>query len=344
MSEVSVDLSVVIGAKKLCLNAEKEMKNAVSLLSNCMGSVLESWKDQKAKEFESIVNQCIVSLRQPLNDLHRCTIYLQRLGKALEEYDSISFSVSSNAINNSSEASESSFLGDLLASARNRSAIRSSVSSASNSIPRNLSHTQYGFEMMAVNGEECRMYNKPYDTANILIRNQGENSRNMSGTCGLCQCVNQLRMAGVSNVTEDDIINVALGCSSNVRANLDINNPEFGERGGTTVAGRQEILSRYNLQVDNVPVANNRAVAVNHLAEAVASGHGVIVSADAGVLWNNCRYSGGGHAISLLSVSESGARFIYSDTGTGEIGVISANNLGLALTGRPSNITRNIIR
>lgn len=188
------------------------------------------------------------------------------------------------------------------------------------------------------------MYNKPMDTAQTLIRNQGQNSRNMSGTCGLCQCANTLRLAGVTDVTEDDVINVALSCSENTRESLDIDNPDPDERGGTTVAGRREILSRYNLQTDVYQIPSDRNEAVSHLAQQVSSGHGVIISADAGVLWNDSRYLGGGHAVSLISVSESGDRFIYSDTGTGRIGVISANRLGQALTGRPANVTRGIIR
>ena len=195
-----------------------------------------------------------------------------------------------------------------------------------------------------IGGQECMMYNKPIDTAQTLIRNQGQNSKNMSGTCGLCQCVNTLRLAGVSNVTEDDVINVALSCSKNTREGLDIYNPDPDERGGTTVAGRREILSRYNLQTDIYQIPSNRNKAVSYLAQRVSSGHGVIISVDAGVLWNDSRYLGGGHAVSLISVSASGDRFIYSDTGTGQIEVISANRLGQALTGRPANITKSIIR
>ena len=344
MPEVSVDSNSILQAKKLCLSAEKEMKGTISLLNKGVSSVSVGWKDQKAKEFESIVNQCIASLKQPLDDLHRCDTYLQRLGKALEEYDSISFSGTSNKTDNSSGGSESSLFGNLAASARNRSAIRASVNSASHSSPRDLSQTQYGFEPMMIGGQQCMMYNKPMDTAQSLIRNQGQNSRNMAGTCGLCQCANTLRLAGVTSVTEDDVINVALSCSENTREGLDIDNPDPDERGGTTVAGRREILSRYNLQTDVYQISSDRNEAVSHLAQQVSSGHGVIISADAGVLWNDSRYLGGGHAVSLISVSESGDRFIYSDTGTGRIGVISANRLGQALTGRPANVTRNIIR
>ena len=72
MPEVSVDSSLILQAKKLCVNAEKEMKGTITLLNKGMNSISAGWKDQKAKEFEDIVNQCIASLKQPLDDLHRC--------------------------------------------------------------------------------------------------------------------------------------------------------------------------------------------------------------------------------------------------------------------------------
>ena len=93
-----------------------------------------------------------------------------------------------------------------------------------------------------------------------------------------------------------------------------------------------------------MPIQQNRAESVEQLSQAIRTGHGVIVSVDAGRLWNDSRYDGGGHAISLISVSENGDRFIYSDTGVGCVGTISAQELGAVLTGRPANITTNIIR
>lgn len=187
------------------------------------------------------------------------------------------------------------------------------------------------------------MYNQPLDTAKSLIKNQGQNSRNMFGTCGLCQCANILRLAGVTDVTEDDVINVALSSSPEVVRQLEMDNPDPNYRGGTSTAGRQEIMDRYNLQTEVYHILSNREMSVAGLGERVASGHGVIVSVEAGVLWNDPDVQGG-HAISLISVSESGDRFVYSDTGTGRIGVISATRLGQALTGRPANVTRSIIR
>lgn len=92
MSEAYVDLSLIPKIKKLCVSAENEMRSTITLLNKVMNSISAGWKDQKAKEFEGIVNQCITSLKNPLNDLHRCDSYLQRLVQALKEYEDIKFS------------------------------------------------------------------------------------------------------------------------------------------------------------------------------------------------------------------------------------------------------------
>ena len=164
----------------------------------------------------------------------------------------------------------------------------------------------------------------------------------MDGTCGLCQCANILTMSGVQGSTEDSIISAAIHSSDNVLIMMELFSPYSEERGGTTVQGRQEILSRCGLQTYNMPMSANREENTQHLSEAIRTGHGVIVSVDVARLWRNGQ--SGGHAISLISVSEDGNMFIYNDTGNGTMGTISSTELGYALTGRPANITTNIIR
>lgn len=208
--------------------------------------------------------------------------------------------------------------------------------------PRSLNQTQQEFETMNIDGVEMKLYNKPFDTAKELISKQGKNSYNMEGTCGLCQCANVLRLAGVNDADENLTIETALQGSSNIVDALDFDNPYPEERGGTTSAGRQEILSRLGLETYILPISVIRQYTVNKIAQAVYTGHGVILSVDVERLWRNGQ--SGGHAISLLSVSSDRRVFVYSDTGTGEIGTISSRDLAYALTGRPANITTNIIR
>ena len=148
-------------------------------------------------------------------------------------------------------------------------------------------------------------------------------------------------MAGIPT-SEDDIISIALHSSDDVLACMELFNKDPDDRGGTTVQNRQEILETQGVPITNLPINFNRNYTVRQLANAVASGHGVILSVDVERLWRNGQ--SGGHAISLLSVTSDGSTFIYSDTGCGRIDTISATDLAAALTGRPANITTNIIR
>ena len=345
MADVSVSLNSVIEAKKHCGNAQKTMQDAVAYLKKELITALEGWKDERSKEFEAIVNQCMTALKQPMAELKKCDVFLAQLGKIIADYESISFS--KGALEYSSQPGSnggSAGASTVQSSAGGDTAIEASVNRASQSKPRNLTATQYGFEPMAINGERCMMYNKPAETVRGLIGRQGQNSRNMRGTCGLCQCVNILRLAGVSDVTEDDVINVAMSCTGSTADGLCIYSPSPGRRGGTSAYARQEIMGRYNLQTDILPIGEDRSQAVSQLAQQVSTGHGVIISVDAGIFWNNANYLGGGHAVSLISVSQAGDRFVYCDTGNGRVGVVSASDLEVALTGRPANVTRNIIR
>lgn len=208
--------------------------------------------------------------------------------------------------------------------------------------PRSLAVTNYGFTTQTINGTEMRVYNDPIGTNSLLIQQQGNSHYDMEGTCGLCQCSNLLTMSGVQGSNESTVISAAMHSSDDVLDCMELFNSATEERGGTTVKGRQEILSRCGLSTYCMPVGFNRNETTQRLSEAIRTGHGVIVSVDVAYLWRNGQ--SGGHAISLISVSEDGNTFIYNDTGSGRMGTISAQDLGRALTGRPANVTTNIIR
>lgn len=207
--------------------------------------------------------------------------------------------------------------------------------------PRKLSQTKYGFQDIIFNGQRMNVYDDPIGTGSLLIQNQGNSQYPMRGTCGLCQCANILTMAGVPT-TEEDMISTALHASNDVLESMELFNADADERGGTTVRDRKELLESQGIEMTNLQVSYDRNHTVRQLASAVASGHGVILSVDVERLWKNGQ--SGGHAISLLSVTSDESTFIYSDTGRGIIGKISAMDLAKALTGRPANITKNIIR
>lgn len=214
--------------------------------------------------------------------------------------------------------------------------------SGTTSSPRSLSKTRYGFTTQTINGTEMRVYNDPIGTNSLLIQNQGQSQYDMEGTCGLCQSSNLLTLSGVAGASEDMIISAAMHSSPDVLESMELFNPDSEERGGTTVRDRQEILSRCGLKTYCLPVSYDRKETTKQLSEAIRTGHGVIVSVDVAYLWRNGQ--SGGHAITLLSVSEDGDTFIYNDTGSGSLGTISAKDLSRALTGRPANITQDIIR
>lgn len=214
--------------------------------------------------------------------------------------------------------------------------------SGTTSSPRSLSKTRYGFTTQTINGIEMKVYNDPIGTNSLLIQNQGQSQYDMEGTCGLCQSSNLLTLSGVTGASEDMIISAAMHSSPDVLESMELFNPDSEERGGTTVSDRQEILSRCGLKTYCLPVSYDRKETTEQLSEAIRTGHGVIVSVDVAYLWRNGQ--SGGHAITLLSVSEDGSTFIYNDTGSGSLGTISAKDLGRALTGRPANVTRDIIR
>lgn len=207
---------------------------------------------------------------------------------------------------------------------------------------RALNSTRYGFSMQTINGQQMSVYNDPIGTNSLLIQQQGNSIYDMEGTCGLCQCSNLLTMAGIQGSSEDSVISAAIHGSDDILNCLDLFSSSADERGGTTVQGRQEILSHCGLSTYSLPVSYNRQETTQRLSNEIRTGHGVIVSVDVARLWRNGQ--SGGHAISLISVSEDGNTFIYNDTGSGQMGTISATDLGLALTGRPANVTTNIIR
>ena len=330
MGIVNTDSESLLIALQNMRTAISSIESTKRTLSQKYQQLGQGWSDRKYAELGDIVQESNKALNNILGILKKGETYVAQLAKNIQEYEDV----------NMGEGRDGSFFTNLFASRHESQVVKNSANNASTATPRALMQTQYGFEPMSVNGQTMMMYNKPYETARTLIANQGENSRNMRGTCGLCQCANVLRMAGV-NTTEDEVINVALSCG----CDLAINHPNPDDRGGTSFADRQEILERFNLNTYLYPMSGtNREATVNYLAEAVRTGHGVIISADAGILWNDSRYLGGGHAVSLLSVSEDGGTFIYSDTGSGEIGTISSYDLSRALTGRPANITERIIR
>jgi uncharacterized Zn-binding protein involved in type VI secretion len=94
--------------------------------------------------------------------------------------------------------------------------------------------------------------------------------------------------------------------------------------GGTGPGGRQALLQEYGVPSDVAPTT--RAA----LGQALRDGKPVIVSADAGRLWNDPQYLGSGHAVTVTGGTFDGAGNLQTvtvnDTGIGQRHVMSADD------------------
>lgn len=147
-----------------------------------------------------------------------------------------------------------------------------------------------------------------------LVHPQGDNPFDYQGTCGLCSCEGVLGQFGV-DVSEAEIVEYA---KENDLCN---NEGDKSMRGGTTVDHQVQILSDYG-----VPAHAESAGSLEDLAANLEQRRGVIIEANAGVLWDDpFSYDGGdaNHAIVPIGVDRDPATgeilgFRVNDTGTGE--------------------------
>ena len=184
--------------------------------------------------------------------------------------------------------------------------------------------------------EGLLIYNNPEEKRAVLELNQGK-VPGYKGTCGICSCVNVLRLAGME-ITEEEVVRYAKAkklCQNglfNTRAN-----------GGTGPKERQKILADYGVD------SSIEECSVERMAEYVSQGKGVIISVNAFELWG---YGVGGlHAITVTSVVKNRkggiVGFFVADSGQhgkDGNGYYDKDLLEQCLSGRPMNVTRNIIR
>lgn len=156
---------------------------------------------------------------------------------------------------------------------------------------------------------------------------QGDNPYGYKGTCGLVSCQDVLGQFGV-DVTETDVVGYAI---ENGLCNSEGNE---GDRGGTSVLQQAEILNDYG-----VPAHAETNGTLESLAANVEQGHGVIMEANAGVLWQDATYYDQGqpnHAVVVTGVvrdANSGEiqGFYINDSGTGKSAqFIDANTMHTA--------------
>jgi hypothetical protein len=142
---------------------------------------------------------------------------------------------------------------------------------------------------------------------------QGDNVFGFEGTCGLCSCQDVLGQFGL-NVSENDMV---LHAVENAQC-LVSDNPL--EAGGTSAQTQAELLSDYG-----IPAHVDYAGSLEDLAAGVEQDRGVIIEANAGVLWDDDAYLGDGgrnHAVTVTGVARSPLTgeihgFYINDTGPG---------------------------
>lgn len=146
-----------------------------------------------------------------------------------------------------------------------------------------------------------------------FCRKQGDNAYGFEGTCGLASSADVLNQFGF-DTSESEVVDHAVArneCSIT-------DDPESS--GGTTADGRATLLTEFGL-----PSHVEQGQSLEDLAADVEQGHGVIITANAGYLWNDANHvedGGGNHAVTVTGVArdpETGAvqGFYMNDSGTG---------------------------
>ena len=215
----------------------------------------------------------------------------------------------------------------------------STVANNTASIPqvRKLAQTQQ--KWYPCNNGTSRIYNTPIQTGATLDAQQGKNPNHL-GTCGIVSCVNVLRLAGRVGTAESEVLSYAIS------HNLCItNNTQPAASGGTYPDSRRQILEQFGLESELLPVS------IDAIAACVSAGKGVIISVDAGKLWQNPVYVNCPHAVTVTSVRKDSAGnvegFYICDSGRGTndfAHFYTAEHLKKSLLPRNMNVTTSIIR
>lgn len=203
--------------------------------------------------------------------------------------------------------------------------------------------------------EVAMITGEPFRNAPNMDFEQGDNPYNAAGNCGLVSICNLLRRAGM-NVSEDEVTKCAIDsglCNYNP---LGI----ASDNGGTSIEMRRDLLNKFGVASDIYSSDNGGSL--ENIADAIDSGRGVLISVNAGELWecddgstpflgrpvsNHCvavtgiaRNAGTGEIVGVF-IADSG-RGIPSDA----CRYLSAEKFDAAYTevrGSGANITRNPI-
>ncbi len=137
----------------------------------------------------------------------------------------------------------------------------------------------------------------PFEVADRLDDNQGDNILNAQGDCGVVSVVNIARLCGVS-CTEDDAIVKAVKlrlCNFSTELNAEDN-------GGTNVYQRQALLSEYGI---SSTVFSGNQLSPEQIARLAEAGHVVNLGINAGYVWGDANYINDGSSNHSIIVTGS---------------------------------------
>lgn len=148
----------------------------------------------------------------------------------------------------------------------------------------------------------------PVETARDMDDIQGDNYLNAQGDCGVVSVANLCVMAG-KNLSEDEVLAQAVQmglCSYSPSQSPDMN-------GGTTAFTRSLLLHSYGIP-NEVRLDIHSDASIEAIARYTEAGHGVNLSLNAGLAWNDVSSIGDGSANHSLIATDT-AR----DPKTGEL-------------------------
>ena len=166
-----------------------------------------------------------------------------------------------------------------------------------------------------VDGEAVLVYGFP--KRNELDYMQGDAIENYRGTCALTSIANLITQTGAPT-SEGEVVNTAIA------NNWAVNDPSLpaSQLGGSNYLQQQTILNNYGIANDVIQGYNETGI-----ANLLRGGRGVILSVNAGILWNDSNYNGNGgvnHAITLTGAVHNANTgdlmgFYISDSGRGKV-------------------------
>ena len=154
------------------------------------------------------------------------------------------------------------------------------VSISSREIVGSMETTVLEPQLYEVNGKEVVVTGNPYELGEVLDDCQGDNIYNFGGDCGLVSVANILTMSGIE-ITEDEIVGKAISMGECNYS--EYNSPEAN--GGTNVYNRAALLESYGINCTIFDPTSAEG-SIESLAEYVENCHGVNISINAGLAWN----------------------------------------------------------